>query len=287
VSRSLAACEGALLVVDAAQGVEAQTLANVYLALDNNLRSSRCSTRSTCRPPTCPRRPRGDRGDHRPGRLDAAPLSAKTGLGVEDVLEAIIERVPRPKGDPEATLRALIFDSWFDSTAASSCWSASSTAIRRKGKVRVMATGQVTSAGAGRVQPRRRGQVESSKPGEVGFLITANIKEVATPASATPSPTTDNGATHPAVGLSRTCSRWSSRPLPDWTAPATTPCATRWRSCAQRRGLHLRARDLAALGFGFRCGFLGLLHMEIVQERLEREYDLDLITTAPTVVYKI
>ena len=289
VSRSLAACEGALLVVDAAQGVEAQTLANVYLALDNNLDD---------RPGAQQDRPAGRRSRERRGArsrrsigIDASEAilaSAKEGMGIHEILEAIVAKVPPPVGDPDAPLQALILDSWYDTYRGVVILVRVVDGILRAeaedaASWRRAATTRSRPSARSRRSPR---EIAELGPGEVGFF-TAAIKEVADARVGD----TITEAERPCAGRcpasspsSRWCSPASSRP----TRRATRTCATRSTSCALNDSSFTREPETsAALGFGFRCGFLGLLHMEIVQERLEREYNLDLITTAPTVRFRV
>jgi GTP-binding protein LepA len=287
VSRSLAACEGALLVVDAAQGVEAQSVANCYTAIEQGLE-------------VLPVLNKIDLPSAEPERVvneieeiigieatSALHVSAKTGLGIPDLLEALIAHIPPPKGDPDAPLQALIIDSWFDSyVGVISLIRVVNGAIRPKDKMRVMSTGRVYQVEkVGVFTPKRvdRPQLGS---GEVGFVI-AGIKEV-------------DGAP---VGDTLTLeNRRAAAPLPGFREvrprvfaglyPVSSDDYDAFRDALQKlklndAALHYEPETSQALGFGFRCGFLGMLHMEIVQERLEREYDLDLITTAPTVIYEV
>jgi GTP-binding protein LepA len=285
VSRSLQACEGALLVVDAAQGVEAQTLANVFLALDNNLEIIPILNKIDL-PSADPDRVRREIEDVIGLDCSEAILaSAKTGEGIEDILEAIIRKVPPPKGDPNGVPRGLIFDSWYDSYrgAVSQVRMVDGT-LRRGEKVRFMATGrdyELTEVGVFAPHPQALTEITM---GEVGFIV-ANIKSV----SDTKTGDTVTDAHHPAA-----------QPLPGFKEVKPMVFAGIFPTdSAQYEDLRdalskLQMNDSSfvyepdtstALGFGFRCGFLGLLHMEIIQERLEREYNLDLITTAPSVVY--
>jgi len=287
VSRSLAACEGALLVVDAAQGVEAQSVANCYTAIDLDLE-------------VVPVLNKIDLPAAEPERVireieeiigleahDAVHVSAKTGEGVVDVLEELIRRVPAPGGDPAAPLRALIIDSWFDSyVGVISLIRVKDGRLARRDKVRVMSTGrnfQVEKLG---VFTPRKVEREYLEPGDVGF-VTAGIKDI----DGAPVGDTLTLANSPAAA-----------PLPGFKMvqpnvfaglyPVSSDDYENLREALQKlrlndAALHYEPETSEALGFGFRCGFLGMLHMEIVQERLEREYDLDLITTAPTVIYEV
>ena len=287
VSRSLAACEGALLVVDAAQGVEAQSVANCYTALEQGLE-------------VLPVINKIDLPSADPDRViqeieeiigidasGAVRVSAKTGLHVDDLLEVLVHTIPPPKGDPEAPLQALIIDSWFDNyVGVVSLIRVVNGSLKVGDKVRVMSTGRAWQVDRlGRSTPKKV-DCEQLSTGEVGWLI-AGIKEI-------------EGAP---VGDTITMeSRQCAQPLPGFKSIKPRVFAGLFPVNADdydafRDALHkLRLNDSAlsfepevsaALGFGFRVGFLGLLHMEIVQERLEREYDMDLITSAPTVVYEI
>jgi GTP-binding protein LepA len=287
VSRSLAACDGALLVVDATQGVEAQTLANVYLALDGNLEIVPVLNKIDL--------PSADTEKTRRQIEDVVGLdcsgaieaSAKTGIGIEEILEAIVARIPPPKGDEAAPLRALVFDSWYDSYRGAVVMVRVVDGRLKKGqKVRFFATKaeyEITEMGMFAPFPIA---LEEAGPGEVVF-IAGNIKTVHE---------TKIGDTVTHAG--RPC----ETPLPGFKDVKPMVFAGIFPTdSAQFEDLRdalskLRLNDAAfvfepdsseALGFGFRCGFLGLLHMEIIQERLEREYNLDLITTAPSVVYKV
>jgi GTP-binding protein LepA len=285
VSRSLQACEGALLVVDASQGVEAQTLANVFLALDNNLEIIPVLNKIDLPSADADRTRREIEDVIGLDCSGAIPASAKTGIGITDILESIVARVPAPKGDASATLRALIFDSWYDSYRGAVVMVRVVDGLLRKGqKVRFLATGrdyEVTEIGIFNPHPTA---VTELGVGEVGFLA-ASIKSVVD----TKIGDTVTDAVHPTKAA-----------LPGFKEVKPMVFAGVFPTdSAQYEDLRdalskLNMNDAAfvyepdtseALGFGFRCGFLGLLHMEIIQERLEREYNLDLITTAPSVVY--
>ncbi len=286
VSRSLAACEGALLVVDSTQGVQAQTVANVYLALDNDLEIIPVLNKVDL--PSADVDRTAEMIEEVIG-LDcsgAVLSSAKTGLGVGEVLEAIVERIPPPKGDRDAPLSALIFDSWYDSYRGAVVMVRVMNGVLKKGdRIEFMATGrsyEVTALGCFGPHPV---ELPDLGPGEVGF-IAASIKSVED---------TKIGDT---VTLAK---RPTDKPLPGFKEVKPMVFAGIFPTDAAEyedlrdalSKLHLNDSSFQfepdtsdALGFGFRCGFLGLLHMEIIQERLEREYDIDLITTAPSVVYK-
>jgi GTP-binding protein LepA len=288
VSRSLAACEGALLVVDASQGVEAQTLANVYQALDNNLEIVPVLNKIDL-PAAEPERVKQQIEDVI--GLDASNailISAKTGLGVENVLEAIVTRLPGPRGgDANAPLKALLMDAWYDSyLGVVVLFRVMDGVIRKGARIKLMQTGATYGVDQLGVFRPKRQEVEELGPGEIGFL-TASIKEVA----------------DARVGDTITEERRpAAAALPGFKpAQPVVFCGLFPADAAQFEDLRaaiarLRLNDAsfsyemetsAALGFGFRCGFLGLLHLEIIQERLTREFNLDLIATAPSVVYKI
>ena len=288
VSRSLAACDGAILVVDAAQGVEAQTLANVYLALDHDL-------------DVVPVINKVDLPSAEPQRVieeiediigieaqDAPQISAKTGLNVEDVLEQIVQKVPAPTGDPDAPLQALIFDSLYDSYRGVIVFCRIKEGCIRKGTpIQMMATGakadvvEVGYFGAGQFIP-----CEELSAGMVGYFTASlkNVKDTRVGDTVTDS------------------SRPAAEPLPGYKKvnpmvycgmyPADSAKYPDLRDALEKlqlndAALYFEPETSLALGFGFRCGFLGLLHLEIIQERLEREYNLDLVTTAPGVIYKV
>jgi len=288
VSRSLAACDGAILVVDAAQGVEAQTLANVYLALDHDL-------------DVFPVINKVDLPSAEPERVieeiedvigieatDAPQISAKTGLHVDQVLEEIVHKIPAPNGDPQVPLQALIFDSVYDSYKGVIVFCRIKEGTVKKGtKIQMMATGareevvEVGYFGAGRFIP-----CEELSAGMVGY-ITASIKNVK-----------DARVGDTVTDANRPC----EKPLPGYKKvnpmvycgmyPADGAKYPDLRDALEKlqlndASLQFEPETSIALGFGFRCGFLGLLHLEIIQERLEREYNLDLVTTAPSVIYKV
>ncbi len=287
VSRSLAACEGALLVVDAAQGVEAQTLANVNLAYQNNLELIPVINKIDL-PAADPERVREEIENVLAlDATDAVLASAKAGIGIEEILEAVVHRIPPPSGDPKAPLRALIFDSKFDTYLGVVCYvRVVDGAIRPGQRIRFMATGKEFEViEVGTFAPQRRvGQQIAT--GEVGY-VAASIKTIGDARVGD----TISDAAHPAHD-----------PLPGYrTAKPMVFCGLYPVDGAEYPDLReallkLQLNDAAlsfepetsaALGFGFRCGFLGLLHMEIVQERLEREFDLSLIATSPSVIYRI
>ena len=287
VTRSLAACEGALLLVDASQGVEAQTLANAYLAVENNLEIIPVINKIDL-PGAQPEEARrqisdiiGLDGDH------AILASAKVGTGVTEVLEAIVARLPPPAGDPAAPLKALIFDSWYDSYRGVVIVVRVIDGTLRKGmKIRLMAEGQdYESLQVGSFNPKPV-EMEELGVGDVGFLV-ANIKKISDAKIGDTITETGRPALEPFPGF---------KPLKPMVFAGFYPVEGHKYPELRDALEKLRLNDAsffyepetsAALGFGFRCGFLGLLHMEIVPERLEREFDMDLVTTAPGVLYKV
>ncbi|UNC15456.1 elongation factor 4 [Acidiphilium multivorum] len=287
VSRSLAACEGSLLVVDASQGVEAQTLANVYQAIDANHEIVPVLNKIDL-PAAEPERVKQQIEDVIGlDASDAVEISAKTGLNIEAVLEALVTRLPPPKGDEAAPLKAMLVDSWYDSYLGVIILVRVRDGRLRKGqRVRMMSTGAVhTIDQVGTFSPKLTPQADLG-PGEIGY-ITAAIKTVAD-CNVGDTITDDRApATDPLPGFK------PSIPVV-WCGlyPVDADDFEKLRdSLAKLRlndaSFHYEAETSAALGFGFRCGFLGLLHLEIIQERLSREFDLDLIATAPSVVYKL
>ncbi len=287
VSRSLAACEGALLVVDASQGVQAQTVANTYLALDHNLAILPVINKIDL-PAADPKR--AQRELEEIIGLDASEAiwtSAKEGIGIEEVLEGIVRRVPPPQGKREGRLRALLFDSWFDPYQGAVVLVRVFDGVLRRGmRIRLMSSGKVFEVSRVGVFAPRATEVEELGAGEVGFVM-AGIKEI----HETKVGDTLTDADHP-----------TSVPLPGFRAVKPMVFAGLYPADFEQYGAlrdaveKLRLNDAAftyepesslALGFGFRCGFLGLLHMEIVQERLEREFGLNLLVTPPTVEYRV
>jgi len=287
VSRSLAACEGALLVVDATQGVEAQTLANVYLALENDLEIIPVLNKADL-PAAEPERVK-EQIEEVIGldTSEALLISAKTGMGVPDVLEAIVKKMPPPVGDPDAPLKALLVDSWYDSyLGVMTLVRVYEGTLKRGMKIRLMQEESVHQADQVGVFTPKPTKVESLGPGDVGYM-TAAIKTVAE-TSVGDTITEDKRRTaKPLAGFKPS--------IPVVFCGLFPVDASEYEDLRDALGklhlndasFHYEAESSAALGFGFRCGFLGLLHLEIVQERLEREFDLDLITTSPSVVYKI
>jgi GTP-binding protein LepA len=287
VSRSLSACEGALLVVDAAQGVEAQTLANVYLALDANLA-------------IVPVLNKIDLPVARPDEIkeqieevigldasDALLASAKTGIGMHEILEAVVKRIPPPKGDPNAPLSALVFDSWYDSYRGVVTLVRVFNGTLKKGmKIRLMAADKVFEVvGVGVMDPHAR-EIDALGPGEVGILHAA-IKDVGDTRVGDTITNAEGGLAEPLPGF---------KVIKPMVFAGLFPTDPNDYGMLREALEKLKLNDASitfepetslALGFGYRTGFLGLLHMEIIQERLEREFNLDLITTAPSVRYKV
>jgi GTP-binding protein LepA len=287
VTRSLAACEGALLLVDASQGVEAQTLANAYLAVENNLEIIPVINKidlPSAQPDECKRQIEDIIG------LDSSTAilaSAKEGTGVQDILEAVVERFHQPAGERDAPLKALIFDSWYDAyRGVVIVVRVIDGVLRPKTKIRLMAMKQEYEVdGLGVFSPKAT-PVDELGVGEVGFIV-ANIKVVADAKIGDTVTEAANPTTEPFPGF---------KELKPMVFAGLYPVESHQYAELREALEKLRLNDAsffyepetsAALGFGFRCGFLGLLHMEIVQERLEREYNMDLVTTAPGVLYRV
>lgn len=287
VSRSLSACEGALLVVDSAQGVEAQTLANCYTALEMELK-------------VVPVLNKIDLNAADPDRIaqeiediiginasDAVRCSAKTGIGVAEVLERLVRDIPAPRGDPEASLQTLIIDSWFDKyLGLVSLVRIKNGTLRRGDKIKVMSTGQTYNADRLGIFTPKRIDRDTLNCGEVGWLV-CTIKDIL----GAPVGDTLTLAYHPAKealpGFKKVKPQVYAGLFPINSNDYRTFHDALGKLSLNDASLFYEPESSCALGFGFRCGFLGLLHMEIIQERLEREYNLELITTAPTVVYQI
>ncbi len=287
VSRSLSACEGALLVVDASQGVEAQSVANCYTAIDLGVEVVPVLNKIDL-PSAEPERVMQEIEDVIGiDAADAVRCSAKTGEGVEDVLEAVVARIPPPGGDEGAPLRALIIDSWFDNyVGVVMLVRVFDGALRPKDKIRLMATGaQYLCEQVGVFTPKSRSR-ESLSAGEVGFVI-AGIKELAAARVGDTVTLAGNPAQQPWPGFKEIKPQVFAGLYPVESSQYDALRDALEKLRLNDASLQFEPEVSQALGFGFRCGFLGLLHMEIVQERLEREYDMDLITTAPTVVYEI
>ena len=288
VSRSLAACDGAILVVDAAQGIEAQTLANVYLALDHNLDVFPVINKIDL-PSAQPEKVIEEIEDVIGIEAQDAPLiSAKNGIGIEEVLEAIVKKIPAPVGDPDAPLQALIFDSLYDSYKGVIVFVRIKEGRVKKGTViRMMATGAVEEVvevgyfGAGQFIP-----CEELTAGMVGY-ITASIKNVRDTAVGDTVTDNNNPCKEPLPGYKKVNSMVYCGMYPADGAKYPDLRDALEKLQLNDASLNYEPETSVALGFGFRCGFLGLLHLEIIQERLEREYNLDLVTTAPGVIYKV
>ena len=288
VSRALAACEGAVLVVDASQGIEAQTLANVYMALDHDLEILPVVNKIDL-PSARPEVVKQEIEDEIGLDTENCPLvSAKQGIGIEDVLEDIVQKVPAPKGDAQSPLRALIFDSLYDNYRGAISYVRVKEGMLRVGdRIRMMASGRefdVTEVGT--LLPGRYNATGELRAGEVGY-VAASIKDIA-------DIRVGDTITH--------VERPAQEPLPGYKPvlpmvfcgiyPADGADYDSLREALEKlrlndASLSFEPETSQALGYGFRCGFLGLLHMEIIQERLEREFDLDLVTTAPSVVYRV
>ncbi|HEY4584441.1 MAG TPA: translation elongation factor 4 [Acidimicrobiia bacterium] len=287
VSRSLAACEGALLLIDAAQGVQAQTLANAYLAIDAGLEVIPAINKIDL-VAADPERVAGEIGNILGGSPDdIVRISAKTGVGVDELLQRLVEQVPPPAGDPKAPLRALVFDSYYDAYRGVVCYIRVVDGRLASGqRIRLMATGEAHDASEIGVLTPSAKPVADLEAGEVGYLITG-VKEI----------------DRIKVGDTLTDAiRPATEPLPGYSEPKPMVFSglfptdgddfERLREALEKLRLNdaslvYEPESSRALGFGFRCGFLGLLHMEIVRERLEREYDLDLVATAPSVAYRV
>ncbi len=287
VSRSLAACDGALLVVDASQGVEAQTLANVYLALDHNHEIIPILNKIDL-PSADPDRVKAEIEETI--GLDCAnalPISAKTGVGVDAVLEAIVERLPAPGGDPAAPLKALIFDSWYDSyQGVIVLFRVMDGTIKKGDKVRLMSSGvtyDVLRLGAFSPEPV---DIPSFAAGEVGFLC-ANIKDLGDARVGDTITHVERPAKEAVAGFKEVKPMVFCGLYPTDSAEYESLKYALEKLQLNDAAFSFEAETSQALGFGFRCGFLGLLHMEIIQERLEREFQVELIATAPSVVYKV
>jgi GTP-binding protein LepA len=287
VSRSLQACEGALLVVDASQGVEAQTLANTYLALNHNLEIIPVINKIDL-PSAEPERIR-EQIEQLIGlpAEDAILVSAKQGVGIKDVLEAVVRLVPAPKGSPDAPLRALIFDSWFDPYRGVIILVRVVDGTLRIGqKIKLWATGALCEVEGVGYQSPKPIPCDELSAGEAGFLF-ANIKTVSDAQIGDTVISVENPASEPLPGFQEI------KPMVfAGLYPVESHEHGRLREALEKLRLNDSAfnfepENSVALGFGFRCGFLGLLHLEIIQERLEREFQINLITTAPGVRYKV
>ncbi|EQK45326.1 MULTISPECIES: translation elongation factor 4 [Paraclostridium] len=287
VSRSLAACEGALLVVDAAQGVEAQTLANVYLAIDQDLEILPVINKIDL-PSARPDEIKTEIEDIIGLDASEAPLiSAKSGLNIEDVLEAIVKNVPAPQGDKEAPLKALIFDSYYDAYKGVVAYVRVYEGTVKKGMtIKMMNTNkkfEVTEVGV--MAPGQR-ELDELSAGDVGY-IAASIKDIRSCCVGDTITDANNPTENPMPGYKKATPMVYCGIYPGEGEKYENVRDALEKLQVNDAALEFEAESSAALGFGFRCGFLGLLHMEIIQERLEREFDLDIITTAPSVIYKV
>lgn len=287
VSRSLAACEGAVLVVDATQGIQAQTLANCYLALDNDLEIVPVINKIDL-PSARPDEIKQEIEDVIGIEAENAPLiSAKTGLNIEDVLETIVENIPSPEGDEEAPLKALIFDSYYDSYKGVVCYIRLKDGKIKSGtKIKFMSTGKVYEITEVGVFTPALMPVKELSAGEVGY-ITASIKNVRDARVGDTVTYADNPTKEPLSGYKPAIPMVYSGIYPVDGAKYEELKEALEKLQINDAALAFEPETSVALGFGFRCGFLGLLHMEIIQERIEREFNLDIITTAPSVIYKV
>ena len=288
VSRSLAACEGAILIVDASQGIEAQTLANTYLAVDHDLEVVPVINKIDL-PSADPQRAIQEIEDIIGIPAEDAPqISAKTGLNVEAVLEEIVDKIPAPEGDEDAPLRALIFDSYYDSYRGVIVYVRVKEGSLTPGqKIRFMATGaEFEVVEVGEMHPSGLIPTERLAAGDVGY-IAASIKNIRDTRVGDTVTTVKNAAKEPLPGYKKVNSMVYCGIYPADGAQYEDLKEALAKLQLNDAALMFEPETSVALGFGFRCGFLGLLHMEIIQERLEREYDLDLVTTAPSVVYKV
>ena len=287
VSRSLSACEGALLVVDASQGVEAQTVANCYTAIELGVEVVPVLNKMDL-PQADPEGARTEIEDVIGiDATEAVPCSAKTGMGVDEILEAVIARIPPPKGDPNAPLKALIVDSWFDNyVGVVMLVRVVDGTVRAKDRIRLMSTGAVHLCEQVGVFTPKSQVKEVLSAGEVGFII-SGIKELKAAKVGDTVTTVDRPAAEPLHGFKEIKPQVFAGLYPIEANQYEGLRESLEKLQLNDASLQFEPEVSQALGFGFRCGFLGLLHMEIVQERLEREFDQDLITTAPTVVYQV
>lgn len=287
VSRSLAACEGALLVVDAGQGVEAQTLANCYTAIEMDLEVVPILNKIDL-PAADPERV-AEEIEEIVGidAMEATRCSAKTGLGIEDVLENIVSAIPAPEGDPEAPLQALIIDSWFDNyLGVVSLVRIKNGVLKKNDKIKVMSTGQVWGVDRLGIFTPKQEDTTELQTGEVGWVV-CGIKDILGAPVGDTLTLAKHGCEEPLPGFKKVKPQVYAGLFPVSSDDYENFRDALGKLSLNDASLFYEPENSAALGFGFRCGFLGMLHMEIIQERLEREYDLDLITTAPTVVYEV
>ena len=287
VSRSLAACEGSILVVDASQGVEAQTLANVYQALDNDHEIIPVLNKIDL-PAAEPERIKQQIEDVIGlDASDAVPISAKTGIGIDEVLEAIVQRLPHPKGNADSELKALLVDSWYDSYLGVVILVRVVDGVIKKGqKIRFMATGAVREVDRVGIFTPKKVEIGELGPGEVGF-ITAGIKQIADTKVGDTITDDRKPALQALAGFKPSIPVVFCGLFPVDANDFEHLRESLGKLALNDASFQFEAESSVALGFGFRCGFLGLLHLEIIQERLEREFNLNLITTAPSVIYHI
>ncbi len=287
VSRSLAACEGALLIVDAAQGVEAQSVANCYTAIEQGLEVVPVLNKIDL-PSAEPERVMAEIEDVIGIPADEAlKISAKTGIGIEGVLEQLVEKVPSPDGDANEPLQALIIDSWFDNyLGVVSLVRIDNGSLRKKQKLMVMSTGKNYLAEKIGVYTPKQTDADILNTGEVGFIV-AGIKDIYGAPVGDTITLVDNPATEMLAGFEMVQPRVFAGLYPVSSEDYGNMRESLDKLRLNDAALHFEPETSQALGFGFRCGFLGMLHMEIVQERLEREYNINLITTAPTVIYEV
>ncbi|MCZ4389691.1 translation elongation factor 4 [Vibrio alginolyticus] len=287
VSRSLAACEGALLVVDAGQGVEAQTLANCYTAIEMDLEVVPILNKIDL-PAADPERV-AEEIEEIVGidAMEATRCSAKTGIGVDDVLENIVSAIPAPEGDLDAPLQALIIDSWFDNyLGVVSLVRIKNGELKKNDKIKVMSTGQVWGVDRLGIFTPKQVDTDTLRTGEVGWVV-CGIKDILGAPVGDTLTLAKNGCDKPLPGFKKVKPQVYAGLFPVSSDDYENFRDALGKLSLNDASLFYEPENSAALGFGFRCGFLGMLHMEIIQERLEREYDLDLITTAPTVVYEV
>ena len=287
VSRSLTACEGALLVVDASQGVEAQSVANCYTAIDLDLEVVPVLNKIDLPAADVDRVSLEIEEIIGIDATDAVHCSAKTGIGITDLLEQLVERIPPPKGDEDAPLKALIIDSWFDNyLGVVALVRVFEGVVKKKQKIRAMTTGNDHLVERLGVYTPKILDKEELRAGEVGFII-AGIKDLGGAKVGDTFTLANNPAEEALDGFKEVQPRVFAGIYPVSSDDYENLRDALTKLKLNDASLHYEPETSQALGFGFRCGFLGMLHMEIIQERLEREYDLDLITTAPTVIYEV
>ncbi|MGF1687715.1 translation elongation factor 4 [Photobacterium japonica] len=287
VSRSLAACEGALLVVDAGQGVEAQTLANCYTAMEMDLEVVPILNKIDL-PAAEPERVAEEIEDIVGiDAIDATRCSAKTGVGVDDVLENIVSAIPAPEGDPDAPLQALIIDSWFDNyLGVVSLVRIKNGIMKKNDKIKVMSTGQIWGIDRLGIFTPKQVDKDVLRTGEVGWVV-CGIKDILGAPVGDTLTYAKNGCEESLPGFKKVKPQVYAGLFPVSSDDYENFRDALGKLSLNDASLFYEPESSTALGFGFRCGFLGMLHMEIIQERLEREYNIDLITTAPTVVYEV